>query len=166
MIRKSGYLAIWLSLWASLAFGQAGPSTGTAYPYNAIPVTAVFAAADTVTASASIPAFPGRVSYICGFTVNGLGLTTGATVNVTVGPLIGTFLQGQLPPNPSQQPNSFSYQYTFPTGAAALTTPIGANYWPCIPASLPNTALAVTVPGGAGNTSTNINVQGYQLPAN
>jgi hypothetical protein len=151
-------------LWASLAFGQvAGTSTGNGYPAGASPVTNVFSGSTgAAPGTATIPALPGRIGYICGFQVNGLGSTAGGGVTVTVGPLIGTATQGPT----GQVPNSFSYQYVYAASPTGLNTPLSDSYPPCLPASAPNTAITVTVPLSAGNTNTNIDVRGYQLPAN
>src|SRR5260221_5973037 len=79
------------------------------YPPRATAVAAVSSGADTTTATATIPAAPGQTSYVCGFTVSGLGATAATTVTVTVGtlPTAGT---------------SFSYPYTFALGAGVTNT--------------------------------------------
>jgi hypothetical protein len=140
-------------IWAAMVSCALAQSSGfnPAYPPRATAVAAVSSGADTTTASASIPAAPGQTSYVCGFTVSGLGATAGTNVTVTVGPL-------------ATAGSNFSYPYVFAAGATLLNTMLAVSYLPCIPANAQNTAITVTVPGAAGNTSTNINVQGYQFP--
>jgi hypothetical protein len=51
----------------------------------------------------------------------------------------------------------------FPAGATVVTTSIGKEYSPCIPASAAAAAITVTVPGATGNTATQINAWGFQF---
>jgi hypothetical protein len=133
------------------AWAQSSSQFNPSYPPRATAVAGVSSGADTTTATATIPASPGQTSYVCGFTVSGLGATGTANVTVTVGPL-------------ATAGSNFSYPYVFAAGATVLNTMLAISYWPCIPANAQNTAITVTVPGSAGNTSTNINVSGYQMP--
>jgi hypothetical protein len=119
----------------------------TVAPCQFTPVTGTFSGADTTTAAATLTGVAGKTTYICGFQVNGLGLTTGATVQVAV----ATIAPG----------NTLNFAYTFPTGAAVVATPITQTFSPCLPASAAGANITVTVPGGAGNTSTNISAWGY-----
>jgi hypothetical protein len=112
-------------------------------------VTGSFAGADTTTAAATLAGAAGKTTYVCGFSINGLGATAATTVNVTVGTLIGG--------------NSANFVYIFALGATVQNTPLVQNFSPCIPANAVNTAITVTVPGAAGNTSTNISAWGFQL---
>jgi hypothetical protein len=123
-------------------------AAGNAVACQGINVTGSFSGADTTTAVATLTGTSGKTTYICGFQVNGLGLTTGATVNVAVASVVGG--------------NTLNFAYTFPTGATVVATPVSQTFTPCIPANVAGTNLTVTVPGGAGNTSTNITAWGYQ----
>jgi hypothetical protein len=171
MMKKIG-IALAALLWASAAFGQAGSTGvggfagGTGYPAGAQPITAVIQTADTTTASAGIPGFPGRLGFICGFSINGVGSTAGGTVSVSVGPLIGTQNQGLAPGTGFS--NSMVFPYTFAAGVTTQNAPLTMTFSPCLPASQPNQALQVTVPGQAGNPAngTNIMAWGYTIPVN
>jgi hypothetical protein len=128
---------------------QVSPGAGLAgFPFGATPVGNAFSGADTATAAATLPAAAGKFTYICGFTVSGLGATSATPVSVSVATLTG-----------SVTPN---YSYVFAAGAAVLNTFLNVTYSPCVPASAVNSTIAVTVPGAAGNTATQINAWGYQ----
>ena len=143
-------LAAAFMLVAFPAFGQSSGFNPT-YPPRATAVAVVSSGADTASATAAIPALVGQTGYICGFDVSGLGSTAGANVTVTVGPLA---IAG----------SNLSYPYVFTASAATLNTMLARNFSPCIPSNAQNTAITVTVPGSAGNTTTNINVYGYTFP--
>lgn len=136
-----------LLAFSSVALGQSSNVNST-YPPGAIAVTGAFSGADTASASASLAASPGRTTYVCGVKVSGLGATALTNVIATVATVAGG--------------NTLSYQYSMPAGATVVATPVDIAYTPCIPASAQNAAITVTVPGGAGNTSTAIAVYGYQ----
>jgi len=139
-------------LWAAMVSCALAQTSGfnPSYPPRASAVTAVNSAADTTTLAAALPAATGQWTYICGFTVSGLGATTGVGTPVTVATLVGG--------------NTATYEYSFVTGATLANPVLSINYTPCIPASAINAAITVTVTGAAGNTATNIVVQGYQFP--
>jgi hypothetical protein len=90
-----------------------------------------------------------NLAYVCGFNVSGLGATAATTVTIAVATVVGG--------------NALSFQYIFPLGAAVASTPVQATFQPCVPANAQNTAITVTVPGAAGNTSTHISAWGFQL---
>jgi hypothetical protein len=125
-----------------------GGAGAAGFPAGATPITAVFSGADTATASATLAAVAGKFTYICGFTVSGLGSTAGATVIATVATLAGG--------------NTLSYSYVFVASATGADTPVNQVFSPCIPASAANAVITATVPGSAGNTATQINAWGYQ----
>jgi hypothetical protein len=125
--------------------GQAVPCTS---PTGQTQVTGAFSGADTTTQAATLAGTAGKTTFICGFSVSGLGSTAGGQVSVTVATLTG--------------PTTLTYSYVFAAGAAVANTPIQFTYNPCLPASAVNTAITVTVPGQAGNTATQINTWGYQ----
>jgi hypothetical protein len=126
--------------------GGTGPGGN---PAGATPVTGVFSGADTTTAAATLAGAAGHTTYICNFTVSGLGATAQTPVTVTVATLTGG--------------NTLSYSYVFVAGATLPNTPLAVNYTPCLAASAAATAITVTVPGAAGNTATQINASGYQF---
>jgi hypothetical protein len=147
-------LAMMYALAQAPSPGASGPATGTGYPAGAIPLSTAVSSADTSTSTASLFALPGRVDYVCGFAVSGLGATAATPVTVTVGqvvsgvPGLGTTL---------------SYAYVFTGSATTINAPISTNFSPCLPTTAINTTITITVPGAAGNTSTNISLWGYAL---
>lgn len=124
------------------------PVTTTSSSPGVIPVAGTFSNADTTTATATLAGAAGKTTSICSFSVSGLGATAATPVTVTVGTLTGG--------------GTLSYSYLFQTGATAVNTPLTVNYSPCIAANASNTAITITVPGAAGNTSTQINANGFQ----
>jgi hypothetical protein len=136
------------------ASGQAAPcnapgSGSSGYPPGSTPISAVFSGADTTTANAALAAGgAGIFTYVCGFSITGLG----ATAATPVSPTVATVANGK----------TLTYSYLFALGATAQNTPVSFTYAPCLPASAANAALTVTVPGAAGNTATQINAWGYQ----
>lgn len=129
------------------AHAQGLSNTNSTYPAGAIAVIGSSSGANTTSALATLTGTPGRTTYICGFAVSGLGLTTGAAVNIGVATVAGGL--------------TMNYQYVYPTGATVATTPVSFTFSPCVPASIVGNSIFVTVPGGAGNTSTNISAWGY-----
>jgi hypothetical protein len=127
--------------------GASGPATGTGYPAGSIPLVAVVSSADTTSSVATLSAITGRLTYVCGFSVSGLGATALTNVVVTAASVVGNV--------------SPSYAYSFPLGATLPAVPIGNSFTPCLPGSLVNSPISVTVPGAAGNTNTNVNAWGY-----
>jgi hypothetical protein len=133
--------------------GQAVPLGGAGaagYPPGSVAITCAFSAADTTTATCVLAAAANKFTYFCGFTVGGLGATGATIVNPTVGLLAGG--------------NTFTYSgaYTFAAGAAVANVPFTVNPAQCIAGNALNTAITITVPGAAGNTSTTINGWGFQ----
>lgn len=164
MTRLKLALAFALTLGAGVAFAQVPPTgsgtngwlqsifnqlsdSGGAGP--ATPITATFSGADTTTAAATLAAAASKTTFICGFQVNGLGATGLANGVATVTGLTGGA--------------TINYTYSMPAGVTVVTTtPLNVIFSPCIPGNAVNTAIVVTVPGAAGNTSTTISAQGYQ----
>lgn len=106
-----------------------------------------FSGANTGGQAITLPAVQGKLNYVCGFSVSGLGSTGGGAVSVTV----ATLQAGQ----------THTFQYVYGAGAAVINTPLVQNYGTCIPAQSYNSAITLTVPGQAGNTATNIVIWGY-----
>jgi hypothetical protein len=147
MIRKLT-LALALSLWASLAFGQAIPPDSSSQRF------AVVAAATGTTAgaTATLPAVQGKITYICGFSVAPGSATTAIVINVTVtGPT-----------------STFTWSVGAPATAAGVTgATLTVPFTPCVPASAPNTTIAVAA-GALGTAGINedVNAWGYQFSPN
>jgi hypothetical protein len=109
----------------------------------------VFAGANTSSASATLPAAVGKTTFVCGFTISGLGATSATPVVATIANLVGGV--------------TASITYVYVATATNPTTPINIQLAVCMPANAVNTALTLTVPGAAGNTATQITVHGFQL---
>ena len=140
-------LVFLMMLAATPAFGQGYPRDQ--YGNVAQAVVGTFSGADPSGQTVTLPGVPGKTTYICGLNVGGLGGTGAATVQVTVTPLVGN--------------QTFTFEYSFPSGNNAVAPVTSGSFSPCIPANAPNTAITVSVGGAAGNTSTQVNVYGYQL---
>jgi hypothetical protein len=101
------------------------------------------------TASATLSASEGAITYITGFEVTGSGSTLGSVVTVTVTGLIG---------------GTASYAYTFAAGAAAANQPLVVAFAKPIRASSTNTPIVVSCPaGGLGNTHNSVVAHGYSM---
>lgn len=99
-------------------------------------------------ANATIAAAVGKTSYVEGFQITGLGATAATTVVVTMSGLAGGSQQWSL---------------NIPAGATTPITPLIVAFYPPLPASGLNTAIALAVPAaGAGNTSVIVSMQGFQ----
>lgn len=119
---------------------------GGSVPFELAVSAQVAAAANNQTLAAS----PGRRTYISGFTVDGLGATGAAVINVTITGLLG---------------GTLTYPLDVPAGAGAtLARPLRIEFSRPIPASADNTAIVVNVPSfGAGNTQANASAHGFAL---
>jgi len=148
LARKFFAAVVFLSM-ISCALAQSS-GFNPSYPPRATAITASSSGADTSSASVSLAASPGQTTYICSFSVGGLGATAIGNVVVTVGALAGNV--------------SVNYTYSMPAGATVPATPLNVAFTPCMPAVGQNSAITVTVPGAAGNTSTTITASGYQFP--
>jgi hypothetical protein len=122
--------------------GASGPATGTGYPAGSAPVTAS-ATGTTAATTATLPAAVGRLTYICGFSINSTA-TAAAAGNATVtGTVSGTL------------------NYTMGTGVSPAVVQTYQLYDPCVPASAQNTGIAVVsaAPGTGGVIS--VTATGY-----
>lgn len=113
----------------------------TPYPTGAIPIVAAGSGTTGATVG-TLPAFPGRTTYICGFDVSAIGGTA------AVGPIIMA--------GPSA---SFTYQGS--SSASGVT--LSRTFTPCIPAVTLNTAITVTTTADGTATAVNVNAWGFQL---
>jgi hypothetical protein len=123
--------------------GASGPSTGTGYPAGAI-ATAASATGTTAATTATLSALAGRLTYICGFSINSTA-TAAAAGNATVSNTVGGTLN-----------------FTMGTGVSPAVVVTAQAFLPCIPANAQNTAIAVTsaAPGTGGVIS--VTTYGYQ----
>lgn len=129
------------------ALAQMNNST---YPAGAIGVTSS-ATGTTGAVVATLPASPGRTTYICGFTFVGTNATA-------ANPATSVVVSGTI---------SGSLNYGYPTLAAGAAVapqpPLAITMAPCTPASATNTAVVVTGPAlGAGATLATVEARGYQ----
>lgn len=100
----------------------------------------------TATIAATLPAAVGKYTYVCGFIITSAGATTATTRTATLSGM-GTTL---------------SFAYLDPITAAGqgrLVMPFPT----CIPASAPNTAIVLTLPGtGTGTVIASVVLWGCQ----
>lgn len=102
--------------------------------------------ADTSTLSASLTPTGGRTAYACGLFIGGLGAT--AIANVV--------------PSLSVASGTINLAYSMPAGATVPAVPVFIFFNDqCLPGTA-GSAITLTVPGAAGNTSTVISIWGYQ----
>jgi hypothetical protein len=131
---------------AVVDFFAGSPSAG-GFPQGATPVSgANTGAAAAITATLAGAA--GKLTYISGFHVTGLGATAGSVIAVTVTGLLG---------------GTQTYNYTVTTGAGLASGNLDVEFGVALPASALNTAIVVNVPSfGAGNTAEAVSAHGYQ----
>ncbi|MFY9835022.1 MAG: hypothetical protein WAK55_00855 [Xanthobacteraceae bacterium] len=102
-------------------------------------------AADTSTSAVSLTPSTGKTAYVCGFSIGGPGATAISNVSATLAVASG----------------NLSYAYSMPAGVTVAAVPVGATFNPCQPGPA-GSAITLTVPGAAGNTSTVISLWGFQ----
>jgi hypothetical protein len=136
---------------ASVALAQnwgGGPSQGTGYPSNSIPIVA--GGTGTVGAvSATLPASTtGLTTFICSFVITSAGATAGSVGTATVATLVGGV--------------SLPYVFIDPSAGQGL---VGVVFTPCVPAVALNTGITVTKPafGGTGTPAVAVALTGYWL---
>ena len=137
------------------AFAQSVPLTvpgpGTGYPPGAVPVVSTITGAITSAFLLGLPTstagLQGRLVYICGFAMSGLGATALNSNFVTIGNLTG----------------SISWVYTMPAGATVAAVPVAQNFSPCLPAYQTYQQITVAYTGAAGNTITAMGAWGYTV---
>lgn len=117
-------------------------------PLRGVEITATSGNVAAATATASLAAATGKVTYICGFSITSAGSTGAAVVNPTItGIITGTM----------------TFTYASVAGATLANQHLTVPFTPCMPAATPNTAIVVSMPTlGAGNTNTTVNAWGYQ----
>src|SRR5215469_3303557 len=135
---RCGIVAAALFFFAGLAHAQtSGVPTGAIITGNA--------AGSTGAVVGTLAARTGVTTYICGFNVSAIGGT--ATVGpITVAGLVGSSQVYQAPVN----------------GTAPAPTVAAFTFYPCIPASAPNTAITVTTTANGTATAVDVNSWGFQ----
>jgi len=123
-----------------------GTIAGTANPLPASvwfdPSTIVGAGSGTTGAvTGTLPAVPGKITYICGWHVSAIG-GTAAVGPITVGTLAG----------------NTSFAYNGSSTAAGIT--YAENYSPCLPGNALNTAITVVTTADGTASSVKVNVWG------
>jgi hypothetical protein len=132
-------LALFLS--GSPAFAQVPLAPG-------VDITASSGNVAAATATATLAAAVGKVTYICGFSITSAG-STGAAV---VSPTITNMITGTM-----------TFTYTSVAGVTLANQPLVIPFNRCIPANAPNTTIVVSMPSlGTGNTNATVNAWGYQ----
>ncbi len=133
--------ACWLATLGA-AFAQSPPQGA------GVQITASSGNVAAATATATLAAAVGKVTYICGFSITSAG-STGAAV---VSPTIANIITGTM-----------TFTYPSVAGATLANPSLIVPFAACIPASAPNTTIPVSMPSlGAGNTNTTVNAWGYQ----
>src|SRR6266567_4522675 len=135
-------LLLLLLLVASPALAQVPSAPG-------VDITASSGNVAAATATATLAAATGKVTYICGFAITSAGSTAAAVVS----PTVANVITGTL-----------TFTYTTVAGVTLANAPLIVPFTTrCIPANAPNTAIVVSVPSlGAGNTNTTVSAWGYQ----
>lgn len=126
----------------------AGPADAQVPVPNVVQVGSSSGNVAAATATATLPAAVGKVTYLCKFTATAGGATAAATVNLTVTGVIG---------------GTQTYNFSAATGVDAPSPPLVVPFVPCLSASAPNTAIVVSMPTlGAANAHAAINADGFQ----
>lgn len=118
-------------------------------PNGATPVSAASGTVAAATATATIPAVAGRITYLAGFQITGTGATTGLAVAPTVtGTVTGTL----------------TYAWAAVAGVLLLNNPLTILFDPPLSASAAGIPIAVSCPTlGSGNTNCAVVAHGYYL---
>jgi hypothetical protein len=100
---------------------------------------------------ATLPAVAGATTFITGFEVTGGGATLGSDISITVTGILG---------------GTKTYVLSVPAGVLLGVVPLVVQFSRPIPASAPNTVIAVNVPSfGAGSTVQAVTAHGFQQVA-
>jgi hypothetical protein len=115
-----------------------------AYPSGAVPIAASTLGTTSAT-TATLPAVAGKTTYLCGFNVSAVATAAnGTTLDVTGTIGGGLFFNQNIGASP----------------ASAITS---QTFQPCVPASAPNTSIAIIGgPAGIGGVQS-VNGWGFQL---
>ena len=130
--------AAFFFIFVAPAFAQtSGVPTGAIITGNA--------AGSTGAVVGTLAAVANKTTYICGFNVSAIG--GAATVGpITIAGLVGSSQVYQAPVN----------------GTAPAPTVAAFTFYPCIPASAPNTAITVTTTANGTASAVDVNSWGFQ----
>ena len=134
---------------AGLAYAQV-PPVGTGGLGGIIPVANSSGNVAAATATATLPAAVGKLTYISGFQMTAGGSTAVSSVTCTVSPVGAA---------------GATLSYTFSTSATAdsPSNPLIVAFNPPLPTNAINTAITATCPAlGAGNAHAAMSAQGFQ----
>ena len=125
------------------------PAMAQSPPLNqGVQITASSGNVAAATATATLAAVVGKVTYICGFSITSAG-STGAAV---VSPTVANVITGTM-----------TFTYASVAGATLGNPPLIVPFTNCLPATAPNTTIVVSMPTlGAGNTNTTVDAWGFQ----
>jgi hypothetical protein len=151
-----------MSLATRLDYGAPGSATSpdgsAAFPLNsaATPLptgaTTLAGSSGVVSASAAVATLTsaaGRLAYITGFSVSGLGATTAIVAAITITGLAA---------------GTLNFGYPVPAGVGVAGPPMSVSFPSPLPASAVATNIVVTVASfGAGNTGAVAMAQGYMI---
>lgn len=116
---------------------------------DATPVTAGSGNQANATATATIGAVAGKTAYIAGFDIVGTGATAASVVAPTLTGVVG---------------GTKTYALAVVGGTVMQNPVLSLRFDPPIPASAPNTAIAVNCPAlGVGSTNNTVNAYGFYL---
>ena len=119
-------------------------ATSSQYPAGAIPITGN-ANGTTGAVVGTLAGTAGKTTYICGFTVSGIGGTADPGP-VTIAGVVGSSMTFQMSLNNANTASIIQQDFT-----------------PCIPASAANTAITTTTTAALGATAVSVVSFGYQL---
>lgn len=124
--------------------GNLTPLSLTDYPANATPVNAS-ATGTTAVTTATLPGVSGKTTYIAGFNISSDATAAAAGTATITGLISGTMSIRQG------------------TGLTPAVIQTGISFYPPIPASATNTAIAIisAAPGAGGNIA--VSAWGFQL---
>jgi hypothetical protein len=100
-------------------------------------------------AVATLTSAAGRLAYLTGLAVSGLGATAASVAAITITGLLG---------------GTVNFGYPVPAGVGVAGPPMSLSFVPPLQASGPNVNIVVTVASlGAGNTAVAAMAQGYLI---
>lgn len=118
-------------------------STPLLFPSGSLPAIGV-GTGTTGAVSATIPAAPGRLSYLCGLDISAIGGTA------TIGPITIATLSGGV-------------TVTLQVASSAGGTTISRTFQPCLPAAAINSAITVATTADGTATAVDVNLYGFQF---
>lgn len=131
------------------ASGISVSTSPSAYPAGAVPVSGNSGNVANSAAVATLPAAPGKTTYVTDFEITAGGATLGLLVNPTITGLLG---------------GTATYVFGAVAGVLATDAPLIMPFPAPLPASASNTPIVLTLPSlGAGNTNASVTIHGYQL---